>query len=66
MLKHHVQLQVIYEKYRQLVALSYLSDEAPRMATLLKPTPREILEAREICPQSYILREIDKMERLKY
>ena len=65
MLRSHVQLQLIYEKYRQLVALSYLSDDSPRIASLLKPTDEEISEARAVCPQSFVLRELDKIDRLK-
>jgi hypothetical protein len=65
MLRSHVQLQLIYEKYRQLVALACLSDDASRIATMLRPTPEDIAEARAACPQSYVLRELDKINRLK-
>jgi len=55
----HAQLQLLYEKYRQLVRLQELAAEAPYVAQYLTPTEAEIKKVRKVCPQSFVLKLID-------
>ena len=58
----HAQLQLIYEKYKQLVRLHELQVEAHFVAPLLKPTDDEIIEVRKVCPHSFVLKIIDGLK----
>ena len=55
----HAQLQLLYEKYRQLVRLQELALEAPYVAQVLRPTPEEIESVKKVCPQSFVLKLIE-------
>jgi hypothetical protein len=55
----HAQLQLVYEKYRQLVVLSEMSAEMSDVKLKDCLIPSEIVQVKKICPHSFALKAIE-------